>query len=46
MGKNRNGPKVNFPVNFVGNRMLFGNPTREQEEHEFHSNDDDLFDED
>jgi len=43
MGKNRNGPRINFPVNFVGERMLFGNPTKEQEEQEFHNNDDGTF---
>ena len=45
MGKNRNGPRINFPVNFVGDRMLFGNPTKQQEEQDFHNNDGDVFDE-
>lgn len=35
MSKNRNGPKINFPVTFVGERMLFGNPTTQEEEDDF-----------
>jgi len=32
MGKNRNGPKINFLVQFVENRMLFGNPARDTDQ--------------
>jgi replicative DNA helicase len=30
--KNRNGPIIDYPVIFVGSRMLFSNPTKEQAE--------------
>jgi hypothetical protein len=39
--KNRNGPKIEFAVIFVGDRMLFSNPTREEEKYVFHSGDED-----
>lgn len=29
--KNRNGPLIDYPVIFVGNRMLFSNPTKEED---------------
>lgn len=29
--KNRNGPTIDYPVVFVGNRMLFSNPTKEED---------------
>ena len=39
--KNRNGPRIEFAVVYVANRMLFSNPTREEEEYVFHNEDDD-----
>jgi len=38
--KNRNGPRIEFAVIFVGKRMLFSNPTTEEEKYVFHSSDD------
>jgi len=40
MLKNRNGPKIEFAVIFLGDRMLFSNPTREEDKYVFHSSDD------
>jgi replicative DNA helicase len=37
--KNRNGPIIEFAVVYVGERMLFSNPTREEEKYVFHSGD-------
>jgi len=37
--KNRNGAQIEFAVVFVGERMLFSNPTREEEKHAFHYTD-------
>jgi len=37
--KNRNGAQIEFPVIFVGERMLFSNPTREEDFHAFYNND-------
>lgn len=39
--KNRNGPRIEFAVIFVGDRMLFSNPTREEDKYVFHSKADD-----
>lgn len=39
MLKNRNGPIIEFSVVFVGNRMLFSNPTREEDMRIFHGKD-------
>jgi len=39
--KNRNGPRIEFAVIFVGDRMLFSNPTREEDKYVFHSKTDD-----
>lgn len=39
--KNRNGPRVEFAVVFLGDRMLFSNPTTEKEKYVFHSKSDD-----
>jgi replicative DNA helicase len=39
--KNRNGPRVEFAVIYVGDRMLFSNPTREEYKYVFHSKSDD-----
>lgn len=39
--KNRNGPRIEFSVIFVGDRMLFSNPTREEDKYVFHSKADD-----
>ena len=39
MLKNRNGPKIEFAVIFVGERMLFSNPVREEDKIVFHSGD-------
>jgi replicative DNA helicase len=32
MLKNRNGPRIEFPVLFLGSRMLFTNPAKESDE--------------
>lgn len=39
MLKNRNGPRIEFAVVFVGDRMLFSNPVREEDMKVFHSSD-------
>ena len=39
--KNRNGPRIEFAVIFVGDRMLFSNPATEEERYVFHSKEDD-----
>jgi replicative DNA helicase len=39
--KNRNGPRIEFAVIFVGDRMLFSNPSTEEEKYVFHSKADD-----
>lgn len=39
--KNRNGPRIEFAVIYVGDRMLFSNPTREEDKYVFHSQADD-----
>ena len=39
--KNRNGPRIEFAVIFVGDRMLFSNPTKEEDKYVFHSKADD-----
>jgi hypothetical protein len=39
--KNRNGARIEFAVIFVGDRMLFSNPTREEDKYVFHSKTDD-----
>jgi replicative DNA helicase len=39
--KNRNGPKIEFAVIFVGDRMLFSNPVRAEDKYVFHSGDED-----
>jgi replicative DNA helicase len=39
MLKNRNGPKIEWAVIFVGKRMLFSNPVREEDKYIFHSGD-------
>ena len=39
--KNRNGPRIEFPVVFVGERMLFSNPTSEEENRVFKDQQDD-----
>lgn len=44
MLKNRNGPKIEFAVIFVGERMLFSNPVRPEEKYVFHSGDKDIDD--
>lgn len=36
--KNRNGPRIEFPVVYLGEKMLFENPTREEERHVFQTN--------
>lgn len=41
MLKNRNGPRIEYAVIFVGDRMLFSNPTREEEKYVFHAGDED-----
>jgi replicative DNA helicase len=41
MLKNRNGPKVDFAVIFVGTKMLFSNPTTEEARHVFNNAEDD-----
>jgi replicative DNA helicase len=46
MLKNRNGPRIEFAVIFVGDRMLFSNPTREEERYVFHAGDEDNYDDD
>lgn len=38
--KNRNGPTLEFAVVYVGSRMLFSEPTREEEKYVFHGGDD------
>ena len=38
--KNRNGPTLEFAVIYVGNRMLFSEPTKEEERIVFHGGDD------
>jgi replicative DNA helicase len=43
MLKNRNGPKVEFAVIFLGERMLFSNPSREEDRYVFPSNDEEDF---
>jgi replicative DNA helicase len=45
MLKNRNGPKIEFAVRFVGERMLFSNPTSEEESRIFHGGNNDNTDE-
>jgi replicative DNA helicase len=40
--KNRNGPRLEFAVIFVGERILFSNPTREEDKYVFHSTDEKL----
>lgn len=42
--KNRNGPRIDFPVVYVGERMLFSNPVREEDKHVFYSGEDDYDD--
>lgn len=37
--KNRNGAQIEFAVVFVGDRMLFSNPIREEDKYVFHSSD-------
>ena len=41
--KNRNGPRIDFPVVYVGERMLFSNPVREEDKHVFYLGDDDEY---
>jgi len=43
MLKNRNGPKIEFAVIFVGERMLFSNPTKEEDRNVFYSNEEEDF---
>jgi len=38
--KNRNGPRIEYAVIFVGDRMLFSNPIHEEDKYVFHSSDD------
>ena len=42
--KNRNGPRIEWAVIFVGNRMLFSNPTKPEEKYVFHSGDSEQYD--
>lgn len=37
MLKNRNGPKINFPVVFIGEKMLFSNPAHPQDADAFNN---------
>jgi len=37
--KNRNGAQIEFAVIFIGERMLFSNPTREEDKRAFHHTD-------
>lgn len=39
MLKNRNGPTIEFPTVFLGDRFLFSNPVREEDKNVFHGRD-------